>query len=217
MTKQEYVKQVVRNLNCLQNKKSEIEKQLLSDIDIALGEGRQLEEILSEMGEPEELAREFNENIGENKEQEKQKKKRRILIAVAVAAVVLAALAGAAYWAFPKTRDIGDSRVFSEASVEQEAEKVVESFSRGDYDTLESYYSEDMRETVTREMLEELKPMIGDDWGEYRGVGTAYMAEVLQRGKTFAIVQLNATYEKVSVTYTLTFNSEMELAGFYMK
>ena len=74
-----------------------------------------------------------------------------------------------------------------------------------------------MKEAVTSQMLEELKPVIGDDWGEYRGVGTAYMAEVSQRGKEYVIVQMNASYANVSVTYTLTFNSEMELVGFYMK
>lgn len=215
MTKQDYVKQVVKNLEYPQDKKADIERQLLSDIEIALGEGRKLEEILAEMGKPEALAKEFNENFGGSSKP--QKKRHRTIIVILVVAAVLAALAGLAYWAFPKTRDIGDSGVFTAYVVEQYSTAVVDAFSRGDYDTLESYYSKEMREAVTRQMLEELKPVIGDDWGEYRGAGTAYMAEVSQRGKAYVLVQLNASYENVSVTYTLTFNSEMQLVGFYMK
>lgn len=215
MTKLDYVKQVVKKLNCPQDKKDDIERQLVSDIEIALGEGRQLEDILGEMGEPEALAKEFNENFGGG--EAPHGKKRRVFIVILIVALVLAALAGLAYWAFPKTRDVGDSGVFTPYVVEQYSTAVVEAFSRGDYDTLEGYYSREMKEAVTRQMLEEFKPVIGDDWGEYRGVGTAYMAEVSQRGKAYVLVQLNASYENVSVTYTLTFNSEMQLVGLYMK
>lgn len=215
MTKQDYVKQVVKKLICPQDKKADIERQLLSDIEIALGEGRQLEEILDEMGEPEALAKEFNDNFGGSSKP--QGKRRMVITVILVVALVLAALAGLAYWALPKQRDIGDSGKFTAYVVEQYSTEVVGAFSRGDYDTLESYYSKEMQEAVTRQMLEDFKPVIGDDWGEYRGVGTAYMAEVNQRGKAYVLVQLNATYENVSVTYTLTFNSEMQLVGFYMK
>ncbi len=209
------MKQVVKKLNCPQDKRADIERQLLSDIEIALDEGRQLEEIIAEMGEPEALAKDFNENFGDSAKP-RGKRRRTITVILAVAAV-LAALAGLAYWAFPKAREIGDSGKFTAYEVEQYATAVVDAFSRGDYDTLESYYSSEMREAVTRQMLEELKPVIGDDWGAYRSVGTAYMTEIQQRGKAYVVVQMNASYENVSVTYTLTFNSQMQLIGFYIK
>ena len=43
------------------------------------------------------------------------------------------------------------------------------------------------------------------------------MAEINQRGQKFAIAQLNVSYENISVTYTLTFDDKMKLAGFYIK
>lgn len=216
MTKQEYVKQAVRNLNCRKDKRSEIERQLLSDIEIALGEGRQLEEILAEMGDPAALARELNENLSEA-ETEKQSKKHRTFVIAAAVPAVLAVLAGAACWAFPKSRDISGSRTFNADTVEQYCEAVVESFSTKDYDTLFSYFSQAMQEAVTAEMLESNQKHIGDDWGEYQGIGNVYMAEVSQRGRSYAMVQLSAAYENVSVIYTLTFDGEMQLVGFYMK
>lgn len=212
MTKQDYVKQVVKNLNCPQDKKADIEKQLLSDIDIALGEGRQLEEVLAGMGEPGALAKEFNDNFGTG-----AGKKGRIFVIVLAVAMAVALLAVLAYWALPKARNMDDSQVFAAYEVDQRSRAVVDAFSQGDYATLEGYYSGDMQEAVTKEMLEEAKLTVGDDWGEYHGVGTVYMNEVIQRGKAYAIVQLSASYENIGVTFTLTFNSEMELVGFYMK
>ena len=215
MTKQDYVKQVVKNLNCPQDKKADIEKQLLSDIDIALGEGRQLEEVLAGMGGPGVLAKEFNDNFGTGAG--KQGKKGRIFVIVLAVAMAVALLAVLAYWALPKARNMDDSQVFAAYEVDRRSRAVVDAFSQGDYATLEGYYSGDMREAVTKEMLEEAKLTVGDDWGEYHGVGTVYMNEVIQRGKAYAIVQLSASYENIGVTFTLTFNSEMELVGFYMK
>lgn len=216
MTKQEYVKQIVRHLSCSEDKKADIERQLLSDIEIALNDGRKLEEILAEMGAPENVAAEFNENFG-GEAGKRGKKKSRLIIILLTAAVILAALAGFVYWALPKTRDIDGSREFDAKQVEEYTQKVIEAFSRGDYDALEEYYSPQMKESVTRQMLEELKPVIGEDWGEYRGLSAAYMAEVSQRGRLYVITQVNASYENVSVTYTLTFDSDMQLVGFYMK
>lgn len=214
------MKQVVKKLNCPRDKRNDIERQLLSDIEIALGEGRQLEEILAGMGEPEELAAEFNENFGDSLQEgspDGTGKKRGVFIIIFATVFTLALCAVLAYWALPKNRNIGDSKVFTAYEAERYSMAVVDAFSRGDYDALESYYSPQMRESVTRDMLEEAKLVIGDDWGEYRGVGTAYMAEISQRGKEYVVVQMSASYGNVSVTYTLTFNSEMELVGFYMK
>ena len=65
--------------------------------------------------------------------------------------------------------------------------------------------------------MEEAKKTIGDDWGTFRNFGKTYMTEIRQNGQSFAMVQMNASYDNVSVTYTLTFDVEMKLAGIYMK
>ena len=60
MTKREYIKCVAGHLQCSGARKNEIRRQLDSHIEIALSEGRQLTEILTEMGDPKALAAEFN-------------------------------------------------------------------------------------------------------------------------------------------------------------
>lgn len=216
MTKQEYTKQVARHLQCQAAKKKEIRKQLDSHIEIALGEGRKLEEILAEMGEPEALARDFNENLNEGG---KKKGTPRTLFIILTA--VLAALAGAAaflWWLLPKQRDIHGSRFFDAAQVQSCSEEIVTLFSEEDYDALDGYLSKEVRAALEQTPLSSVRQLISeDDWGKLRNIGNLYMSEISQRGISYAMVQLNASYDNVSVTFTLTFNTDMRLYGFYIK
>ena len=43
------------------------------------------------------------------------------------------------------------------------------------------------------------------------------MSEIRQRGQRYAVVQVAVMYENVEVTYTITFDENMKLAGLYMK
>ena len=92
MTKQEYIRQVTKQLQCARARKKEIQRQLDSHIEIALSEGRQLEEILAEMGDPQALAREFNENMEESGK--KRAARGKILPLAAGIVLLAAALAG---------------------------------------------------------------------------------------------------------------------------
>lgn len=63
MTAEKYVKKIIRRIKCSGGKKKEIEKQLLMDIKARLNEGEPLENIFSQMGTVEEIAKSFNESI----------------------------------------------------------------------------------------------------------------------------------------------------------
>lgn len=66
-------------------------------------------------------------------------------------------------------------------------------------------------------MIDKAKEQTGKDWGTLIDFGKCYMVEQKQQGKVMAVVQMNAAYEKIGVTYTLFFNEDMELTGLYMK
>jgi len=91
MTKREYLKKVAGHLQCAPAKKREIVRQLDSHIGIALGEGRELSEVLEEMGEPHVLAAEFNENMDAG-EKKKGRGRKLVLILAAVNVILGAAL-----------------------------------------------------------------------------------------------------------------------------
>ena len=55
------------------------------------------------------------------------------------------------------------------------------------------------------------------DFGDFQSFGQFYISEAKQGSKRFAMVQVSVSYTKTSITYTLTFDEEMKLAGFYIK
>lgn len=58
---------------------------------------------------------------------------------------------------------------------------------------------------------------LSSDWGNFQSFGNYYMADVKQMGRQLGIIQMNASYENTSVTYTISFDKEMKLAGLYIK
>ncbi len=213
MTKQRYIKRVGRALECAPAKKREILRQLDSDIGIALGEGRELRQILEEMGTPRALAGEFNESL----DREERGRARRRKWGLRPLLAVLAVAAGTVYWMLPKERNIEDSKVFDAAQVQSRAEEVIALFSAEEYETLEGYASEELREALAGTSFSVIRGYIGEDWGELQSMGRIYMVEIRERNKAYAAVQVNVSYENVNVTFTLSFNRQMELYGFYVR
>lgn len=216
MDREEYIKQVVKRLQCSSKKKREIEKQLDSHIGIGLAEGRRIEEILAEMGEPAELAQEFNDSF-EEEEGKRAKGRRRLIVVLAIVLAVLAAAAGLLYWMLPKERDISESSYFDSEDVVSLAEEVIRLFGEEKYEILEGYFTEEVREAFEETSIETVKEFVSRDWGKFRSMGNVYMTEVRQMGRSYAIVQVNVSFENVSVVFTLTFNEAMEVYGFYVK
>lgn len=216
MTRQEYIKKVSRHLHCSSSGKREIAKQLDSHMESALEEGRSLEEVLAEMGTPEALAEEFNDNF-EEKEKKKAKGYRKPALITAAVLLVLTAAAAFIYWAIPKEKDIYASEIFDAAEVEARTKEIVQVFGRGDDKAFDEYLSPEVREALKTTTPESVRRLIGDDWGDYYSMGNLYLAEIRQMGRSYAVVQVNVSYEHVSVTYTLTYNENMELYGIYVK
>lgn len=219
MTKQQYIKRVGRALECAPAKKGEILRQLDSDIGIALSEGRELPKILEEMGNPRALAWEFNENLdGEERRRGRRRKwVRRILCIFGALLAALAVAAGTVYWMLPKMSAIEDSRYFDAAKVRSSTEEVIRLFGEEEYGALEALASREMREVLEDTPLPGIRDFIGGDWGEPISMGNMYMAEIRERNRVYATAQVTVSYENVNVTYTISFNRQMELYGFYVR
>lgn len=216
MTRQEYIRQVARHLLCSSAGKREITRQLNSHIGSALEEGRSLEEILKEMGTPETLAEEFNDNF-EEKDKKKAKRNRRLAVIGTSGLLVLVMAAVLIYWILPKERDIYSSKVFDVAQVKERTGEIVRLFGQGEDKALDGYLAPEVREALKVTTPDSIRQLIGDDWGDFQSMGNLYMTEISQKGKSYAVVQVNASFEHVSVTYTLTYNDKMELYGIYVK
>lgn len=216
MEKESYIKEVEKNLLCRRDKKTEICRDLKSDIEAAMENGESWEAVERRMGMPRELAAEFNENLSPKDRVARSNKKIIFLILAVIAAVMIAGIAFVVS-RLPKTAQIGDSGLFEEEAVRSRAAEVIELVSEDNWDVLiEDYCAEVLQTNVSKEKLIEAKSLLGE-WGAYDKITSEYMQEMTSGGTTYAIVQTVVLYEKKSITFTLTFDSDMTLVGLYMK
>ena len=216
MNQEKYVIAVLKKLKCSGSKKKEIRKERESDIAAALENGESLEEIMARMGSPASLAGEFNDNF--SKEEITAFKRRKGLGIAGVIIGILVVLLLLGFYMIPKNYPMGKSGLYTEEEVTERTKTVISYFDEGDYEAIqEMCFSKSMEQAMTEEKLEEVKKLFGEDWGEFVTFGNIYLGEVVQMGKSYAVVQINATYENTGITYTLMFDKEMKLCAFYVK
>ena len=215
MTVEKYVKMIVKRIRCSRKKRIEIGKQLLSDISSELENGEKPEAVMSRMGRAWEVAEEFNQNLPES--ERKSYRRNRIIKFVLIIAVILVAAVGVLFWFLPKSSTIGSSGVFSQEAVEQQTKWAIQELDNHDLEGLKEHATDEMSAVLTSETIENARNGISDDWGDFRSFGIVYMSELKQRGHYYAVTQVTASYENVSVTYTITFDENMKLSGLYMK
>lgn len=216
MTAEKYVKEVSKLLKCRTAKKKEIKDKLLSDINSAVASGEKLEDVLAKMGIPWDFANRYNDNF--DKEERNAAKREKTIKIWGIVIAVLVIAAGLIYWYMPKWSDISESTVFSEEQVRTAAEEIITLYGNDEYEAVVAYMTDDMKEVLNASTLSLSKSqMVTADFGEFQSFGQMYISEAKQGRKRFAMVQVSVAYTNTSVTYTLTFDEEMKLAGFYIK
>lgn len=215
MDADKYVNAIARKIKCGGKRKKEIKKQLMTDIDMRMKQGEQLEEIILQMGTAKEIADGFNENIS-SKEQKRYARNKVLKIVLPIVAVlVFLVLYG--YWMLPKSYDIGQSECFDQEQVEAAMKETIELLDAGDYAALQESAIPQMQSLLNAETMDKAKGALSDDWGERKQFGAVYMAELIQGNKHFAVGEITVTYENVSATYRLTYDEKMRLSGIYVR
>lgn len=215
MNQEQYIKAILKKLKCGGEKKKEIRKELESDIAGAREAGETMEEIMKRMGDASFVAAEFNNSFTE-KELAKARRKKILTITISIL-IILTAIFAAGFWAIPKSYPLAKNGSYAEEEVIERAKLIITYFNEEDYDSLAANSNTQMKKYMTKESLEGAKAYISDDWGPFLTYGNAYTCEIIQMGKSYVVVQLTATYENTAVTYTLNFDQNLDLAGFYMK
>lgn len=215
MDEKRYVNAVARKLKCGGTRKREIKRQLLADMQARENQGERLDDIIFRMGKAEEIAEGFNENI--SVEERKRYARNRVLKIVIPIALALFFLGMAGYWLFPKTVDIEKSRYFDKEEVEAAMKETVELLDAEEYAALQENATAQMQSLLNAETRESMRETLSDDWGERRQFGAVYLVEVVQGNRHLAVGEMTVTYENVSVTYRLTYDEDMRLAGIYVR
>lgn len=215
MSEKRYVKAVARKIRCGGKRKKEIERQLLTDIQMREKQGERLEEIIARMGSAEEIADGFNESISA---QEQKKYARNKVLKIAAPIVLTVLFLGLfVYCLFPKSADIERSKYFDKDRVEAAMKETIELLDAEDYATLQENAIPQMLAFLNAETRADMRSTLSDDWGERKQFGAVYMVELIQGNRHFAVGEMTVTYENVSVTYRLTYDEDMRLAGIYVR
>ena len=215
MEQKKYIKLVEKKLQCGNAKRREIKKQIESEIHQALETGESWESVQKRMGKPEAVAAGFNRNFTAEEKANAKRAKRMKKTVLAIVIIVIVCMV--AYWWMPKTKDIRNSVYFHQEEVETQAEKVIALYQKNDYEALAELASPEMVPYLTEEELDAARRFVSLDWGNFVSFGDKNTTAVLQKGQNYAFVQIHASYEKVDVLFTLIFDTDMKLAGFYMK
>ena len=83
-----------------------------------------------------------------------------------------------------------------------------------DYSSLQEMTVEKVRSNMTKEKMDEAKEQIGSDWGEFQSIEEINTTQMEQRNVKAAVVQMVVAYENQEITYTLAFDTDMQLAAF---
>lgn len=215
MSAEKYVKDIVSKIKCSGTKRKEIETQLLSDISMRMGQGETLEQIMESMGTAQEIADAFSQDMSETERKTQRKKKIGIIIAAIVIGVFL--LFAYVWWIFPKSLNIKDVESVSEEAIDSQVETVVTLLNENDFESLRGMSIDEIQKVLTQENIDKARNLISDDWGEMLIIGSTYEQGIRQKGRVFIVTQTDVMYENVSVTYTITFDEDLRLAGVYMR
>ncbi|MFA9376067.1 MAG: DUF3887 domain-containing protein [Lachnotalea sp.] len=216
MNKDKYVRAILKKLSCTGKKKKEIEKELISDIQIAMENGETWQEISIRMGTPVTIASEFNDNFSEAEIKAAKKIK---LVKIIIIVLVFAAMIGiVTNWMSLKTSAIDSNSIFDEQAVIKQAEEIILLANSDDYDTIKDQYANSvLKPLFDGSKILEVKKQFSLDWGDFKSFGNAYTFENSQMGKHYAGIEMSALYDNISITYSLAFDKDMKLAAFYMK
>ena len=215
MDAKRYVNAIGRKIKCGGKKRKEIKKQLLTDIATRIEQGERLEDVIVQMGSVKDIAESFNETL--SAKEKRQYTCGKVLKVVIPIIVILALLVGLLYWALPKGSSIAESKYFTEGGMADAMAETVDQLDAGDYDAMRKNAIPAMQSVLTDEVMEEAKAQISDDWGERDSFGSVYMGEITQGNAHYAVGEITVIYENTSVTYRLTYDTDMRLAGLYMR
>ena len=215
MTGEKYVKEITKRIHCSAKKKKDIQMQLLGEIRERQDMGEEFFEIIRQMGTVEEVAASFNDSISEK--EKKQYRCKRVMCVIAVIFAVVLLLGVGIWWYLPKVTELSKSEHFTEAMVKEQSENIIDLLDRDEYQKLQDAATDQMKEFLTAESMKTAKKTVSEEFGEKQETKSFYGQEVTQKGKHYAVCQIQISYENVSVIYTLTFDQDMKLAGIFLK
>lgn len=105
---------------------------------------------------------------------------------------------------------------FDETEVQAAAENVIDLLNKRDSEGLTALMTEEMKAVMTEDIQAQIFALL-DSSGAFQEILGLKMAGSTQNGVTYVAVAAKAKYEKSEITYTISFDQDIKLAGLYLK
>jgi len=105
---------------------------------------------------------------------------------------------------------------FDQALVEETGAKVIELVNAKDYQAIRDMGIEEIKKALTDEAMGKVQKKI-DNYGEFQKIRKTEVYGFQDGGQEYAVYVAKALYGKRQLTYSIAFDKDMKLAGFYVK
>lgn len=109
------------------------------------------------------------------------------------------------------------SDTFDEQEVITEVKQVITDLSNERFDAVEAVIREDLQESLSAEALKEAVEKTFPEAGALSEFDSVTIVGQESEGEQYAVAVVAARYENQTVSYTITFNKDMRIVGFFMK
>ncbi|HHW31132.1 MAG TPA: DUF3887 domain-containing protein [Clostridiaceae bacterium] len=108
---------------------------------------------------------------------------------------------------------------FDKDEVISTAEEIIGFMSNEDYEAITSKVREDLRKDLSPDVLKNAADVVLKGAGEFKEFQKSSVVGQKSKstGEDYAIAILITEYENKKVTYTISFNTNMEVVGFYLR
>ena len=215
MTAEAYVNDITGRIKCSAKRRRQIKQELLSDIQARLEDGLSLEEITEQIGRPSEVADNFNDNKPDS-EKTKYSFARTMTLLIPIC-IFIFILVGGAIYVIPSQKDIANSKYFDAQIIGNRLHEDITYLNNGDYGSVRKGATPAMNNVLQDGLMEDIQTKSGGNWGAFVSFGDVAAVELRQGWLHYAVAEIEVNYENKSVTYRITYDTDMKLAGLYVR
>lgn len=113
-----------------------------------------------------------------------------------------------------QTNEKEDANTESKTDIESKAEEFIALLSEGDYEKGWENFDKTMKEGISSTELEELWETLNDQAGEF--IDQEYNSTE-KTNDGYEVVYISGLFEATDVIFTVTFDKDEKIAGFYIK
>ena len=110
------------------------------------------------------------------------------------------------------------SSEYDESIVKDKAETIIIKLNESDYTSVEYMVRDDVKKQLSADVLKDVMEPLFEKAGSFDSFGTEKIAGTTAKdGTAYAVAAVEAKYENATMIYTISFDKDYHIVGFYIK